>query len=48
MGKIDHPDYYKAGGIEAIDVIEDWKLDFLPALAMRLSTLPELVKSLMM
>lgn len=28
MGKIDHPDYYKAGGIEAIDVIEDWKLDF--------------------
>ena len=28
MGKIDHPEYYKAGGIEAIDVIEDWKLDF--------------------
>nr|DAI46501.1 MAG TPA: nucelotide kinase [Caudoviricetes sp.] len=28
MSKIDHPDYYKAGGIEAIDVIEDWKLDF--------------------
>lgn len=28
MGKIDHPEYYKAGGIEAIDVIEDWRLDF--------------------
>lgn len=28
MSKIDHPEYYKAGGIEAIDVIEDWKLDF--------------------
>lgn len=28
MGKIDHTEYYKAGGIEAIDVIEDWKLDF--------------------
>ena len=28
MGKIDHPEYYRAGGIEAIDVIEDWKLDF--------------------
>ena len=28
MGRIDHPEYYKAGGIEAIDVIEDWKLDF--------------------
>ena len=28
MGKIDHPEYYKVGGIEAIDVIEDWKLDF--------------------
>ena len=28
MSNIDHPKYYKAGGIEAIDVIEDWKLDF--------------------
>lgn len=28
MGRIDHPKYYKAGGIEAIDVIKDWKLDF--------------------
>lgn len=28
MSNVDHPDYYKAGGIEAIDVIEDWKLDF--------------------
>ena len=28
MSKIDHPEYYKTGGIEAIDVIEDWKLDF--------------------
>ena len=28
MSKIDHPEYYRAGGIEAIDVIEDWKLDF--------------------
>ena len=28
MGKIDHPEYYKTGGIEAIDVIEDWHLGF--------------------
>lgn len=28
MRKIDHPKYYRAGGIEVIDVIEDWKLDF--------------------
>lgn len=28
MSNVDHPEYYKAGGIEAIDVIEDWKLDF--------------------
>ena len=33
MSNVDHPEYYKAGGIEAIDVIEDWKLDFLPGLA---------------
>ena len=25
---VDHPDYYKRGGIEAIDVIEAWNLDF--------------------
>lgn len=25
---VDHPDYYKTGGIEAIDVIEAWNLDF--------------------
>ena len=25
---VDHPDYYKTGGIEAIDVIEAWDLDF--------------------
>lgn len=25
---IDHPAYYKAGGIEAIDVIEAWDLSF--------------------
>lgn len=25
---IDHPAYYKAGGVEAIDVIEAWNLDF--------------------
>lgn len=26
--KVDHPDYYKRGGIEAIDVIEAWGLGF--------------------
>ena len=25
---VDHPAYYKTGGIEAIDVIEAWNLDF--------------------
>lgn len=25
---VDHPSYYKTGGIEAIDVIEAWNLDF--------------------
>ena len=25
---INHPDYYKGNGIEAIDVIEAWNLDF--------------------
>ena len=25
---VDHPDYYKRGGIEAIDAIEAWKLGF--------------------
>lgn len=25
---VDHPAYYKAGGVEAIDVIEAWGLDF--------------------
>ena len=25
---VDHPDYYKRGGIEAIDVIEAWELGF--------------------
>ena len=25
---VNHPDYYKHGGIEAIDVIEAWNLDF--------------------
>ena len=25
---VDHPDYYKTGGIEAIDVIEAWDLGF--------------------
>lgn len=25
---VDHPSYYKTGGIEAIDVIEAWDLDF--------------------
>lgn len=26
--QIDHPKHYNAGKIEAIDVIEDWKLNF--------------------
>lgn len=26
--QIDHPDYYKAGGVEAIDAIEAWGLGF--------------------
>lgn len=26
--QIDHPKYYNVGKIEAIDVIEDWKLNF--------------------
>jgi len=26
--KINHPPHYNAGKIEAIDVIEDWRLDF--------------------
>ena len=25
---VNHPSYYKTGGIEAIDVIEAWNLDF--------------------
>ena len=25
---VNHPDYYKRGGIEVIDVIEAWNLDF--------------------
>ena len=25
---VNHPDYYKHGGIEAIDAIEAWNLDF--------------------
>ena len=25
---VNHPSYYKTGGIEAIDVIEAWDLDF--------------------
>jgi hypothetical protein len=25
---VNHPSYYKTGGIEAIDVIEAWSLDF--------------------
>lgn len=25
---VNHPDYYKCGGVEAIDVIEAWGLDF--------------------
>ena len=27
-GSVDHPDYYKRGGIEAIDAIEAWGLGF--------------------
>lgn len=26
--QVDHPDHYNSGKIEAIDVIEDWKLNF--------------------
>ena len=26
--QVDHPKYYNQGSIEAIDVIEDWKLNF--------------------
>jgi hypothetical protein len=26
--KVDHPSHYNQGKYEAIDVIEDWKLDF--------------------
>lgn len=26
--QVDHPKHYNAGKIEAIDVIEDWKLNF--------------------
>lgn len=26
--QVDHPQHYNAGNIEAIDVIEDWKLNF--------------------
>lgn len=26
--KVDHPEYYSEGGIEAIDVIEAWELGF--------------------
>jgi len=25
---VDHPEHYNSGKIEAIEVIEDWKLDF--------------------
>ena len=25
---VEHPEYYNKGSIEAIDVIEDWQLDF--------------------
>lgn len=25
---VDHPDYYKRGGVEAIDAIEAWELGF--------------------
>lgn len=28
MDKINHPSHYNSGQIEAIDVIEDWDLDF--------------------
>lgn len=26
--RVDHPDHYTCGGVEAIDVIEAWKLGF--------------------
>jgi len=28
MSKVDHPKHYNEGKIEAIEVIEDWGLDF--------------------
>ena len=28
MSKVDHPQHYNRGNIEAIDVIEDWNLNF--------------------
>lgn len=28
MSNINHPKHYNTGGIEVIDVIEDWELDF--------------------
>jgi hypothetical protein len=28
MSSVDHPKHYNVGKFEAIDVIEDWKLDF--------------------
>lgn len=28
MSKVDHPRHYNAGSIEAIEVIEDWQLNF--------------------
>lgn len=28
MSKVDHPPHYNQGNIEAIEVIEDWELDF--------------------
>lgn len=28
MDKVNHPSHYNTGKIEAIDVIEDWNLDF--------------------
>ena len=28
MSKVDHPSHYNKGKIEAIDIIEDWSLNF--------------------
>ena len=28
MSKVDHPSHYNKGKIEAIDIIEDWNLNF--------------------